>query len=178
MKNETEKQVDLEKAYQALIKEGHKVLLREYECPLGKIDFVTKKGGELVFVSVRKKIDKAFEKTADYYMKRYGIKDVRSRFLEFWKDGRSPEVRVVDIRLVAGESNLKAFVDLMVGEAFLIKGWSVVNGSGGVFVCPPRKAGKDGRWFDIVTLVGDEMFNFVRDLILEKYEEELEDVKQ
>ncbi len=46
-----------------------KVLLKDYECPLGKVDKITKKNGKLLFYG-------ATEKVVKYYLKRYGIEDV------------------------------------------------------------------------------------------------------
>lgn len=56
---------------------GYKVLLRNYECQIGTVDFVAKKNGKLFFVGVnRPRIEVQLVST--YYLKRYGIKDVQS----------------------------------------------------------------------------------------------------
>ena len=56
---------------------GYKVLLRNYECKIGTVDFVAKKNGKLFFVGVnRPRIEVQLVST--YYLKRYGIKDVQS----------------------------------------------------------------------------------------------------
>ncbi len=74
---------------------GYKILLRNYECPLGEIDLIAKEKGALVFVEVKTRSSDAMGlpsesvtafkrhqivKTAQYYMKRYGIHDVSCRF--------------------------------------------------------------------------------------------------
>jgi len=61
--------------YQTLITLGHKVLLKNYECDFGEIDFVTKRNGTLWFIGLNRD-RKKMEKVASYYIKRYGIKDV------------------------------------------------------------------------------------------------------
>lgn len=48
---------------------AEKILLINYECPLGKVDKITKKDGKLLFYGTT-------EKVVEYYLKRYGIKDV------------------------------------------------------------------------------------------------------
>lgn len=48
---------------------AEKILLKNYECPLGKADKITKKNGKLLFYGTT-------EKVVEYYLKRYGIKDV------------------------------------------------------------------------------------------------------
>ena len=74
---------------------GYKMLLRNYVCPLGEIDIIAKHKGALVFIEVKTRRNDAMGlpeesvtfhkrgqivKTAHYYMKRYGIKDVPCRF--------------------------------------------------------------------------------------------------
>lgn len=84
-----------ELAFHYLASRGYKLLLRNYECPLGEIDLIAKEKGALVFVEVKTRRDDAMGvpeegvtshkrrqivKTAQYYMKRYGIHDVPCRF--------------------------------------------------------------------------------------------------
>ena len=84
-----------ELAYHFLSRKGYKILLKNYECALGEIDLVAKEKGALVFVEVKTRRSEAFGsplesvtrqkrrqivKTAQYYLKRYGIKDVACRF--------------------------------------------------------------------------------------------------
>lgn len=69
-----------ELAYQKITKMGFKVLLRHYECPVGEVDLIAKKDGKLVFFVVNRKMDEDVKKTAAYYLKRYGIKDVSCEF--------------------------------------------------------------------------------------------------
>ncbi len=84
-----------ELAYQYLRKEGYKVLLRNYECALGEIDLIAKDKGALVFVEVKTRTSSAMGhpaeavtsakqhqilKCAQFYVKRYGIREVPCRF--------------------------------------------------------------------------------------------------
>ncbi len=84
-----------ELAYHFLSGKGYKILLKNYECALGEIDLVAKEKGALVFIEVKTRRSEAFGspldsithqkrhqivKTAQYYLKRYGIKDVACRF--------------------------------------------------------------------------------------------------
>lgn len=84
-----------ELAFHDLKRRGYKVLLRNYECPLGEIDLIAKEKGDLVFVEVKTRSSDAMGspseavtaekrhqivKTAHYYLKRYGIKEVPCRF--------------------------------------------------------------------------------------------------
>lgn len=84
-----------ELAFHYLRRRGYKVLLRNYESPLGEIDLIAKEKGALVFVEVKTRSSDAMGapsesvtafkrhqivKTAQYYMKRYGIHEVPCRF--------------------------------------------------------------------------------------------------
>ena len=69
-----------------------------------------------------------------------------------------------------GESSLKAFCDLQVGDLFVIKGLRVVNGRKGVFVSMPRQQGKDTKWYDMVETVSPEVKQEVDRLVLSAYE--------
>ena|SRR3989338_7860998 len=84
-----------ELAYHFLSRKGYKILLKNYECALGEIDLIAKERGMLVFIEVKTRRSEAFGspldsithqkrhqivKTAQYYLKRYGIKDVACRF--------------------------------------------------------------------------------------------------
>lgn len=80
-------------------------------------------------------------------------------------------VEVIDTRKIVGDGSLKAFCDVKIGGDLLIKGFSVMNGKKGLFVCCPRKASKDGRWFDILEM-SDELRTKIETKILEAYEKE------
>ena len=82
------------------------------------------------------------------------------------------DVEVVDIRKIIGDGNLKAFADVKIAGKLVIKGFSVMQGKRGVFVSMPKKAGKDGRWFDILTPLSDELKREFEDRVLEAYDKE------
>ncbi len=80
-------------------------------------------------------------------------------------------VEVVDLRKVSGGGNVRAFADVKVGGNLVIKGFSVMQGKRGVFVSMPRKAGKDGRWFDILTPLDEKLKREFEDKVLEAYDQ-------
>jgi len=85
-----------ELVYFYLIRLGHKILLREYECARGQVDFISKQGGALVFTEVlvgKEKGAGRLEAIAKYYLSRYGINEVPTRFeivRVVFKDGAEP----------------------------------------------------------------------------------------
>ena len=88
------------------------------------------------------------------------------------KNAQGLTVEVVDIRKIMGDGNLKAFADLKIGGSIVIKGFSVLNGKSGLFIAMPRKAGKDGRWFDILVPMNDEVKQEIEGKVLDAYEKE------
>ena len=63
----------------------------------------------------------------------------------------TPTFRVERLYRVPGdEAATKAFADISVDGAVIVKGLRVVQGSKGLFVGMPRKPGKDGQWYDTV----------------------------
>lgn len=85
------------------------------------------------------------------------------------------DVEVVDIRKINSDGNLKAFADLKIG-GLVLKGFSVVQGKNGIFVSFPRKAAKDGRWFDMITPLDERLKQQMQDKVLEAYDRETDGV--
>ena len=69
-----------------------------------------------------------------------------------------------------GESSLKAYVDLEIGNLFLVKGLRVVEGKNGLFVSMPRQQGKDTKWYDSVVALTKEVKQEVGRVVLEAYQ--------
>ena len=84
-----------ELAFHYLKKKGYKVLIRNYESPLGEIDLIAKEKGAIVFIEVKTRSSDAMGspaesvthfkrhqivKSAQYYVKRYGVHQVPCRF--------------------------------------------------------------------------------------------------
>jgi len=69
-----------------------------------------------------------------------------------------------------GEGTLKAFCDVAVAEAFLIKGVRVVEGKRGLFVSMPREQGKDGQWYDKVVPLSQEVRRQIAEVVLAAYQ--------
>ncbi|HQR08008.1 MAG TPA: YraN family protein [Gemmatales bacterium] len=82
-------------AEQFLIRKGHRILTRNWTCPVGEIDLVTRQGESLVFVEVRSTSRKDAEsaklsvdqvkqerltRLASAFMKRYRVQNVLARF--------------------------------------------------------------------------------------------------
>ncbi len=83
-----------------------------------------------------------------------------------------PVVKVERIHALEGEGPTKAFCDLLILDAFLVKGLRVVQGKDGLFVGMPQQQGRDGKWYDTFHPVSREMRKGLQELVLESYAEQ------
>lgn len=75
-----------------------------------------------------------------------------------------------------GGGSLKAYVDLKIGDALLIKGVRVVEGRNGLFVSMPRQQGKNARWYDLVVALTKETKQEMNRVVLQAYRSDEEAV--
>lgn len=80
------------------------------------------------------------------------------------------EIQVSRIYRVSGESKLRAFADVSLA-GIVVKGFSVVNGSKGLFVSMPRHQGKDGKWYNTVYPTTKELKDQLCGAVLTAYKE-------
>ena len=71
-----------------------------------------------------------------------------------------------------GDGTVKAYCDVAVGDTVLVKGLRVVEGKNGLFVSMPRQQGKDGHWYDSVSLLTKEAKAGVGRVVLEAYQQD------
>ena len=79
-------------------------------------------------------------------------------------------VQVDRIFRLNGDGSIKAFCDVRVGGAILIKGVRVVQGKKGLFASMPREADKDGTWYDLVKPLTKAMHAEIQRVVLEAYQ--------
>ena len=75
-------------------------------------------------------------------------------------------------RMAGSEAATKAFADISVAGAVMVKGLRVVQGSKGLFVGMPRKPGKDGNWYDTVRPLTKEARASLVSTVLEAFGKE------
>ena len=80
-------------------------------------------------------------------------------------------LEVVRLHRFEGDSKLKAFVDVSIGE-YLIKGLRVVQGQKGLFLGMPGEKGKDGKWYDTFLPLTKEARESLAERVLSAYKEE------
>jgi len=86
----------------------------------------------------------------------------------------SPELSVKRVVRFDGEGSLKAYCDLAIDEAFLVKGVRVVEGRNGLFVSMPRQQGKNAKWYDSVVALSKEAKEELGRVVLEAYQKDAE----
>jgi stage V sporulation protein G len=65
--------------------------------------------------------------------------------------------------------NLKAFADVSVNDAIVIKGVRVLSGKKGIFVSMPKEQGKDSKWYDIVICKTAQVYDDFGTAVMDYY---------
>jgi DNA-binding cell septation regulator SpoVG len=81
------------------------------------------------------------------------------------------QVKVSRLYRIDNNSGVIAFVDIVIDESLLIKGYRIIKGNK-LFVSPPREKSKDGRWYNIIQAIGNETKDLISDTILNAYSTE------
>jgi len=84
------------------------------------------------------------------------------------------ELAVKRVTRLDGNGTLKAFCDVAVARAFLIKGVKVVEGKHGLFVSMPREQGRNGQWYETVVPLTKEAREQLSTIVLEAYQSHAE----
>lgn len=67
---------------------------------------------------------------------------------------------------------IKAFADVAVNDAILLKGLRIIKGEKGLFVSMPKTQGKDQRWYDIIRPMTKEIRSQISKVVLDGYKQE------
>ncbi|MBQ9157061.1 MAG: septation regulator SpoVG [Eubacterium sp.] len=86
-------------------------------------------------------------------------------------------MQVTDIRIrkIAKEGKMKAIVSVTLDDAFVVHDIKVIEGEKGVFIAMPSRKAADGEYRDIAHPINSETRESLQRMILEKYEETLEE---
>jgi stage V sporulation protein G len=79
-------------------------------------------------------------------------------------------IQVNRIHKIDGDTKLKAFVDIAIGD-FIIKGFRVVEGQKGLFVGFPQEKSKDGKWYNAFYATTKEARQSLTEAVLTAYQE-------
>lgn len=68
--------------------------------------------------------------------------------------------------------HLKAFADVSINKAVIIRGVRVMEGKKGFFVSLPREQGKDSKWYDQVSCCSTEIYDDLAARVLAHYQDQ------
>jgi len=80
------------------------------------------------------------------------------------------DLKVVRLHRFEGESKIKAFVDIGIGD-FVVKGLRILDGKKGLFLAMPQEKAKDGKWYNSFFPVTEEARQSLSELVLAAYHE-------
>ena len=85
-------------------------------------------------------------------------------------------MNITDVKVFLRESNqLKAFVNIVIDDAFIVRNIKVIEGDNGLFVAMPSRRVSSGEYRDIAHPINTETRNQIESVIIEKYKEVLQD---
>ena len=79
---------------------------------------------------------------------------------------------IVKIHRLPEGNRVKAFVDLGVNDALIIKGLRVIDSQKGLFVSMPSEQGKNERWYERVRCIDGEVKVEITKKVLEAYKDQ------
>jgi len=79
------------------------------------------------------------------------------------------DIKVVKIHRLMEEGRVKAFVDLGINDALLIKGIRIVQGKKGLFVSMPIEQGRNERWYERVRCLNQDIRLIIAQKVLDAY---------
>ena len=71
-------------------------------------------------------------------------------------------------KLDNNNGKMLAFFDIETDDEIIIKGFKLINGTNGFFISSPDDKGKDGKYYESVTLPKD-MKNTLQSMAIEEY---------
>lgn len=77
-------------------------------------------------------------------------------------------MKIIRMNHLKGDSKTVAFLDVQTNDGISIKGFRLVSGANGLFLAAPSEKGKDGKFYDTVTLP-KEMKEELEKIALEEY---------
>ena len=82
------------------------------------------------------------------------------------------EIKVLKVHRIEGDNRIKAFVDISINDALLIKALRVVKGKNGLFVSMPTEQGKDEKWYERVRCLNKDIREEIANIVLAAYSTE------
>ena len=84
------------------------------------------------------------------------------------------QITDVRVRKVTKEGKMKAVVSITIDDEFVVHDIKVIEGEKGLFIAMPSRKTADGEYRDIAHPINSETRDRIQGLILEKYDEVLQ----
>ena len=84
------------------------------------------------------------------------------------------QITDVRIRKVEKEGKMKAVVSITIDEEFVVHDIKVIEGEKGLFIAMPSRRAADGEYRDIAHPINSQTRDNIQQIILEKYQSEIE----
>ncbi len=85
-------------------------------------------------------------------------------------------MKITDVKIFLRDSNqLKAFANMVIDDAFIVRNIKVIEGEHGLFVAMPSRKVKSGEYRDIAHPINTETRKLIEEEILAKYDEVLKE---
>lgn len=78
-------------------------------------------------------------------------------------------IKIYRIKKFEGQSATKAFIDLIVDDDIILKGFKLLEGRAGLFLGVPREKGKEGNYFDNIRFVKNKTKDEIEKLAIDTY---------
>lgn len=85
------------------------------------------------------------------------------------------QITAVRIRKISKEGKMKAVVSITLDDVFVVHDIKVIEGEKGLFIAMPSRRAGDGEYRDIAHPINSETREMIQSIILEKYEEVLQE---
>ena len=85
------------------------------------------------------------------------------------------QITDVRVRKIAKEGKMKAIVSITIDDEFVVHDIKVIEGEKGLFIAMPSKKAADGEYRDIAHPINSATRENIQRLILERYEQALEE---
>ena len=86
------------------------------------------------------------------------------------KTAKYIDIKVLKIHRLADDSRIKAFADIGINDALLIKGIRVVQAKKGLFVSMPVEQGKNEKWYERVRCLSQDIRELISVKVLAAYQ--------
>ena len=83
------------------------------------------------------------------------------------------EIKVLKVHRIEGQNRIKAFVDVSINDALLIKGVRIVEGNKGLFVSMPVEQGRNEKWYERVRCLNKSIRDEIANAVLTAYSGEI-----